>query len=789
MNKKYINESLSDETLAKLIDDTLNFKKEKKHSGIKTNLLRIIPAVAAIVLIIGFINILPLLMKINIDVEPDHAGMPNYNYFTEQEINLDDYTISLELPRYMSLENFDDNDLFKLSLSYLGESEIGTRIIKGGVTVGAVALAPVNVTQEMFETYTENPEQNYRAIYYPLPMGSMNFAGINYKIAYESENQREGSSTDLICFRSDFFDDNYSEFDLSRLHEEIIEGDPRSNYYLKSILGYNLDLGRIVVIELYYDAVTDEELTRMAESLRISGENNQEQSDYANTNSAPFVYIDFNISIRPEQYNENPFYETDIRKIIRSVEELKSLCKDETYAYTEMTGAGTEETYLRDLSQTYNEEYFRENALIAVSFESLGSIPKNIYKVEVRDNFLTAWAYQFEDMTLPENEKFTSGLCTERVFLVEVKKSDIENVLHVYPGIDGAPDLSFAGLPAAPPVEAPPVTENHPTLWERELIYSGEYKTIERYVRHGNNDGKPERSKITLEVPVEWDGDMVIGITDEDYLNIMKVDIWNILSATREDVLNEYKLSAMDNGYGEPSEIFDENIYKTENYEVFYYKLKGTEMASCIYYYYLYANGERFAFTGYVFIEDKPEYDAIFKRIAESVRFQTDYADETEPYEDIPVITEEEEMILPIETEPVKSNAIIAQEEEPKQSSMSFDTKDYDWDNAIPVESTLQVLTYDEGGQLPYTGLMEYINECEKNGVFYENFSIDRNEGYYSKIPVKFGVWFPDNPWFVIVSTLSILNRDETGYIAMGVRISIDSDGTITGVVILPEVK
>ena len=807
MNKKSFNDSISDEVLAKLIDDTLNFKKTTKNKNIKTHLLRIIPAAAAIILVLGLINLLPLLTNVNVDVEPDDTGMENYNYFVKQEINVDDYTISFELPWDMSVKNFDDNDLFAMSLSYISESKIGAKIIKDGVTVGSVALASVNVTQEMFETYTENPEQNYRAIYYPLPMGSMTFAGVDYKIIYESEDKREGTATDMICFRSDFFPENYLGFDMSRLREEIIEGDPRSNYYLKSILGYNLDLGRIAVIELYYDAVTNEELTRMAESLRISlpqnnntknnntkhdiifypespvyklsfelpkdmsleltygpgpdpgklydkchdssgqwkiikdseiigiitisepfdssynrserigiykenpehnfraiydqlpmgsmliwgpdykiayegddywegavtsliyyrsdfmenngitdvsrfrgevidgdprigysnksivgynlnlkdpvavsieiyydavtdeelthiaetlriggeeyglkgydfnivtnypdiaggegvsqprfgrdtnlnmsydemvdylnrvaydffidindtrdlyfifdftdgivpeeikdiyyinkydinesGEaerhyvtdnpikvpeelgryifsahfkwNNELEEivffrvhirDYANDPEpapavevpAPTAYIDFNISIRPEQYNENPFYENGIKKIIKSVEELKSLCKDESYSYTAMTGTGTEGMYLRDLSQDYNDEYFRENALIAVTFEySSSSIPRNIYKVEVRDNILIAWAYQFEDMTLPENEKFTSGLCAERVFLIEVKKSDVEEVTEVFPGIDGAPVIILPEVP--PPADTPAVAD------------------------------------------------------------------------------------------------------------------------------------------------------------------------------------------------------------------------------------------------------------------------------------------------------------------------------------------
>ena len=61
MNKKYFTDSLSDEVLAKIIDDTLNFKKSTKNRSIKIHLLKIIPAVAAVVLMIGLINILPVI--------------------------------------------------------------------------------------------------------------------------------------------------------------------------------------------------------------------------------------------------------------------------------------------------------------------------------------------------------------------------------------------------------------------------------------------------------------------------------------------------------------------------------------------------------------------------------------------------------------------------------------------------------------------------------------------------------------------------------------------------------
>ena len=71
MNKKYFTDKLSEETLIKLIDRTYNYEKNIKRGSIKANLLRVIPAVAAIALVIGLINILPVMLN-NMDVLPDN---------------------------------------------------------------------------------------------------------------------------------------------------------------------------------------------------------------------------------------------------------------------------------------------------------------------------------------------------------------------------------------------------------------------------------------------------------------------------------------------------------------------------------------------------------------------------------------------------------------------------------------------------------------------------------------------------------------------------------------------
>lgn len=74
MSKKYFMDSISDERLAKMIDKTLNHEKTTKNRSIKTNLLKMIPAAAAVVLVIGAINILPFLNIIGVNEHENAAS-------------------------------------------------------------------------------------------------------------------------------------------------------------------------------------------------------------------------------------------------------------------------------------------------------------------------------------------------------------------------------------------------------------------------------------------------------------------------------------------------------------------------------------------------------------------------------------------------------------------------------------------------------------------------------------------------------------------------------------------
>jgi len=81
MNEKSFLNNIDDETLAEMIDKTLNYKKAAKNRNIKATLFKIIPAVAAVVLMIGLINILPAMLN-NMEVSPDNQP--------GSEINIDD---------------------------------------------------------------------------------------------------------------------------------------------------------------------------------------------------------------------------------------------------------------------------------------------------------------------------------------------------------------------------------------------------------------------------------------------------------------------------------------------------------------------------------------------------------------------------------------------------------------------------------------------------------------------------------------------------------------------------
>ena len=93
MSKEYYTENLSDETLVKLLDEMIRFEKNQKTNSIKPHLLKAIPAVAAIVLIIGAVNILPAyLTDRNADINPLSAGINSIEETEQDSDNIEETT-------------------------------------------------------------------------------------------------------------------------------------------------------------------------------------------------------------------------------------------------------------------------------------------------------------------------------------------------------------------------------------------------------------------------------------------------------------------------------------------------------------------------------------------------------------------------------------------------------------------------------------------------------------------------------------------------------------------------
>ena len=69
MRDEYFVDNLSDETITQMIDNALRFEKNRKNNRLKSSWLKIIPAVAAIALVIGLINLLPVFNGVDVGAE------------------------------------------------------------------------------------------------------------------------------------------------------------------------------------------------------------------------------------------------------------------------------------------------------------------------------------------------------------------------------------------------------------------------------------------------------------------------------------------------------------------------------------------------------------------------------------------------------------------------------------------------------------------------------------------------------------------------------------------------
>lgn len=114
MNEKYFLDAIKDETLAKLIDETITLEKNAKNKNIKSNVFKIIAAAAAVVLVIGFFNIMPALLN------PDADDINPGNSAGEITRNEDEYMPvadrgELFLPEKIEKSFFEDKILAKIT--------------------------------------------------------------------------------------------------------------------------------------------------------------------------------------------------------------------------------------------------------------------------------------------------------------------------------------------------------------------------------------------------------------------------------------------------------------------------------------------------------------------------------------------------------------------------------------------------------------------------------------------------------------------------------------------------
>ena len=120
MSKKYYVENLSIETLAELTDEMLRFRKNTTNRKLNINLLKIIPAfTATIVLIIGVVNILPFIMNSWIGI-----GGPGSNAITTPAtITIKGVEYSTKLEK-LDLKEMELTDSDIIPLKYMENLEI-----------------------------------------------------------------------------------------------------------------------------------------------------------------------------------------------------------------------------------------------------------------------------------------------------------------------------------------------------------------------------------------------------------------------------------------------------------------------------------------------------------------------------------------------------------------------------------------------------------------------------------------------------------------------------------------
>ena len=107
MSKEYFTENISEATIANMIDKALKFEKSENDRNMKKTLLKMIPVAAAIVLVVGLINIIVPFLDASIDT----AGPDNIAESSEEAYSPNINRSNLFLPEKIEKSFFEDRIL------------------------------------------------------------------------------------------------------------------------------------------------------------------------------------------------------------------------------------------------------------------------------------------------------------------------------------------------------------------------------------------------------------------------------------------------------------------------------------------------------------------------------------------------------------------------------------------------------------------------------------------------------------------------------------------------------
>ena len=115
MSKKYYIDAISDETLVKMIDKTLNFEKNNTDIKKRRNLLKIIPAVACILFVIATVNIFSYIANIDFDGGANDGITDDNVVYTNTTNETTDVESDLFLPEIVEKNFFERKVLAKIT--------------------------------------------------------------------------------------------------------------------------------------------------------------------------------------------------------------------------------------------------------------------------------------------------------------------------------------------------------------------------------------------------------------------------------------------------------------------------------------------------------------------------------------------------------------------------------------------------------------------------------------------------------------------------------------------------